>query len=77
MISETLWDLILVWILGAFGGLVVGQFVEPCEQIMLCILIGMTIGTLFLIVYYGVLAYKEYKREKKKNKHMMRGGYSR
>lgn len=77
MISETLWDLILVWILGAFGGLVVGQFVEPREQIMFCILVGMTIGTFFLVVYYGVLAYKEYKREKKKNKHMMRGGYSR
>jgi membrane protein DedA with SNARE-associated domain len=77
MISETLWDSTLVCLIGAFFGLVVGQFVEPREAIMKCILIGMMIGMILLTIYYAILAYREWKREQKKNKRMYRGGYSR
>ena len=77
MLADTLWDAALVCLIGALGGLVVGQFVEPREKIMLCILVGMTIGMIFLTVYYAILAYKEWKREQKRNKRMYRGGYTR
>lgn len=77
MISDTLWDVTLMCLLGAFGGLVVGQFVEPREQLMMCVLVGMMIMLIVLTVYYGICAYKEWKREQRKNKKMYRGGYSR
>lgn len=77
MISETLWDSTLVCLIGAFFGLVVGQFVEPREKILMCIFIGMMVGMILLTAYYAVLAYKEWKREQKRNKRMYRGGYNR
>lgn len=77
MVSETLWDVVLVCLIGAFCGLVVGQFVEPRELILQCIFTGMMIMLVALCFYYGFLAWREWKREQKKNKRNARGGYSR
>ena len=78
MISETLWDSALMCLIGAFFGLVIGQFIEPREAIMKCILIGMMIGMILLTIYYAILAYREWKREqKKKRRSIYRGGYIR
>lgn len=78
MISETLWDSALMCLIGAFFGLVIGQFIEPRETIMKCILIGMMIGMILLTIYYAILAYREWKREqKKKRRSIYRGGYIR
>ena len=77
MLADTLWDAALVCLIGAFCGLVVGQFIEPREQIMFCILVGMMIGMILLTIYYGYLAYKEWKQEQKRNKTMYRSGYHR
>lgn len=77
MLSETMWDLALMAIIGAFCGLVVGQFLPNREQILFCMLVGIIVMWLVLTAYYGVLAYKEWKQEQKKNKRMYRGGYTR
>ena len=75
MVSETIWDVILVWLISAFMGLVVGQFVEPREMIMTIIGYFMAGGTILLTVYYAILAYREWKREqRKKNRNIYRGG---
>ena len=78
MISETLWDSALMCLIGAFFGLVIGQFIEPRETIMKCILIGMMIGMILLTIYYAILAYREWKREQKKNRrNIYKGRYIR
>ena len=77
MISDTLWDIALTCLIGAFIGLVVGQFVEPRDKIMFCIFVGMMICMTLLIIFYSIQAYKEWKREQKRNKNMYRSGYNR
>lgn len=78
MLNETIWDLILTWLISAFCGLVVGQFVEPREMILTIIMWSMSIGTVLLIIYYAWLAWREWKREqKRKNRNIYRGGYIR
>ncbi len=66
MVSETIWDLVLVWLISAFVGLVIGQFVEPREMILQIIMWSMAIGTCLLTGYYGWLAWREWKREQRK-----------
>ena len=78
MLSDTIWDLILTWLISGFFGMVVGQFVEPREMIMTIIGYFMAGGTVLLIIYYAVLAYREWKREQRKNRrNIYRGGYIR
>lgn len=77
MISETIWDISLTCLLGAFCGLVVGQFVEQREMVLTCVMIGMAIFLVFLTIYYGFLAWRKWKCEQKKNKRNARGGYIR
>ena len=75
MISETIWEVILVWLISAFCGLVVGQFVEPREMILTIIMWSMAAGTLLLTIYYAWLAWREWKREqRRKNRGIYRGG---
>ena len=75
MIRETIWEIVLVWIISAFCGLVVGQFVEPREKILMIIMCFMVIGTLLLTIYYAWLAWREWKREqRRKNRDIYRGG---
>lgn len=75
MISETIWEIVLVWIISAFCGLVVGQFVEPREMILTIIMCSMVIGTLLLTIYYAWLAWREWKREQRRKNHSIyRGG---
>lgn len=77
MIGETIWEMILTMLIGAFCGLVAGQFVENRENLLMTILIGMCITLFVLVIYYGYLAFKEYKREKRKEKLNRRGAYIR
>lgn len=77
MISETIWDITLTCLIGAFCGLVAGQFVAQREMVLTCVMIGMAIFLVFLTIYYGFLAWREWKREQRKNKRNARGGYSR
>ena len=78
MLSDTIWDLVLTWIISAFFGMVVGQFVEPREMIMMIIGYFMAGGTILLAIYYVILAYREWKREQKKShRNIHRGGYIR
>lgn len=77
MVSETLWDVVLMCLIGAFCGMVAGQFVEPRELILQCIFTGMMVMLVVLCFYYGFLAWREWKREQRKNKRNTRGGYSR
>lgn len=74
MLSDTIWDLILTWLISAFCGIAVGQFVEPREMILTIIMWSMSIGTALLIIYYAWLAWREWKREqRKKNRNIYRG----
>lgn len=76
MLSDTIWNLILTWLISAFCGLVVGQFVEPREMIMTVISYFMASGTALLVIYYAWLAWREWKREqRKKNRNIYRGGH--
>lgn len=77
MVNETLWDVTLMCLLGAFGGMVVGQFVEPRELILQCVFTGMMVMLVILCIYYGFLAWREWKREQRKKKRNARGGYIR
>ena len=79
MVSETIWDVVLVWLISAFVGLVVGQFVEPREMILNVIMWAMAIGTILLVIYYAWLAWREWKREQRKRakRSIYRGGYIR
>ena len=78
MLNETIWNLILTWLLSAFCGLVIGQFVEPREMILTIIMWSMSIGTVLLVIYYAWLAWREWTREqRKKNRNIYRGGYIR
>lgn len=78
MLNDTIWDIILTWLISAFCGLVVGQFVEPREMILIIIMWSMSIGTVLLVIYYAWLAWREWKREqRKKNRNIYRGGYIR
>ena len=75
MFCETIWEIVLVWIISAFCGLVVGQFVEPREMILTVIMYSMAIGTVLLTIYYAWLAWREWKREQiRKNHGIYRGG---
>lgn len=78
MFLETIEELSFVWVISAFVGLVVGQFVEPREMLITIIGYFMVGGTILLLVYYSILAYREWKREQKKNRrNFYRGGYIR
>lgn len=77
MIGETIWEMTLTMLIGAFCGLIAGQFVENRENLLMIILIGMCISLFFLAVYYGYLTFKEYKREKRRAKLNRRGAYIR
>lgn len=75
MLNDTIWDIILTWLISAFFGLVVGQFVEPREMILTIIMWSMSIGTVLLVIYYAWLAWREWKREqRRKNRSIYRGG---
>lgn len=75
MLNETIGELILTWLISAFCGLVVGQFVEPREMILTIIMWSMSIGTVLLVIYYAWLAWREWKREqRRKNRSIYRGG---
>ena len=75
MLNDTIWDIVLTWLISAFCGLVVGQFVEPREMILTGIMWSMSIGTVLLVIYYAWLAWREWKREqRKKNRNIYRGG---
>ena len=75
MLNDTIWDIVLTWLISAFCGLVVGQFVEPREMILTVIMWSMSIGTVLLVIYYAWLAWREWKCEqRKKNRNIYRGG---
>ena len=50
MLSDTIWDLVLAWLISGFIGMVVGQFIEPREMILTVIMWSMAVGTVFLII---------------------------
>lgn len=77
MVNETLWDIALMCLIGAFCGMVVGQFVEPRELILQCVFTGMMVMLVILCIYYGFLAWREWKHEQRKKKRNARGGYIR
>ena len=78
MLNETIGEIILTWLISAFCGLVIGQFVEPREMILTVIMWSISIGTMLLVIYYALLAWREWKREqRKKNRNIYRGGYIR
>ena len=79
MLSDTIWDLVLAWLISGFIGMVVGQFIEPREMILTVIMWSMAIGTVFLIIYYAFLAWREWKHEQKKHRRgsIYRGRYVR
>lgn len=75
MIGETIWEVVLVWIVSAFCGLIVGQLVEPREMILTIIMWSMAAGTALLTFYYAWLAWREWKHEqRRKNRSIYRGG---
>lgn len=79
MLTDTIWDLTLAWLISGFTGMVVGQFIEPREMILTIIMWSMAIGTVLLIIYYAFLAWREWKHEQKKSRYgsIYRGRYVR
>ena len=76
-LKETLWEIVLACLIGAFAGLVIAQFLPNRESVIMAIFIG-TIATLSLLTIYYFFSWRaEVRREKRQERVNRRSGYSR
>ena len=76
-VKETIWEIVLACLIGAFLGLIIAQFLPDRENIVMAIFIGMIIALSLLTIYYFFLWWAEVRREKRQERINRRSGYSR
>ena len=76
-VKETIWEIILACLTGAFFGLIVAQFLPNRENVVMAVFIGMIIVLSILTIYYFIEWRIEVCKEKKKERLNKRSGYSR
>ena len=76
-LKETLWEIVLACLIGAFCGLVAAQFFPNRETAVVIIFIGMIAALSLLTIYYFFSWRAEARRERKRNNISRRSGYSR
>ena len=75
--KETIWEIVLACLIGAFFGMIVAQFIPNRDNVMMIIFIGMIIVLSILTIYYFIEWRIEVCKEKKKGRLNKRSGYSR
>ena len=76
-LKETLWEIVLACLIGAFCGLVAAQFFPNRETAIMTVFIGM-IAVLSLLTIYYIFSWRaEVRKEKKRGRINRRSGYSR
>ena len=76
-LKETLWEIVLACLIGAFAGLVIAQFLPNRESVIMAIFIGMIATLSLLTIYYFFSWRAEVCREKRQKRINRRSGYSR
>ena len=75
--KETLWNIVLACIIGAFAGLIIAQFFPNRETAVMIIFIGMIIALSLLTIYYFFSWRAEVRKERRRERINRRSGYSR
>ena len=75
--KETLWNIILTCLIGAFAGLITAQLFPNRETVIMAIFIGMIATLSLLTIYYFFSWRAEVRKEKKRERINRRSGYSR
>ena len=75
--KETLWNIVLACIIGAFCGLIAAQFFPNRETAVMIIFIGMIIVLSLLTIYYFFSWRAEVRKERRRERVNRRSGYSR
>lgn len=75
--KETLWNIILTCLIGAFAGLIAAQFFPNREMAIMAIFIGMIATLSLLTIYYFFSWRAEVRKEKRRNRINRRSGFSR
>ena len=75
--KETLWNIVLACIIGAFAGLIIAQFFPNRETAVMIIFIGMIIALSLLTSYYFFSWRAEVRKERRRERINRRSGYSR
>ena len=76
-VKETIWEIVLACLVGAFFGLIVAQFLPNRENVVMVVFVGMIITLSLLTIYYFFLWRAEVRREKRQERINRRSGYSR
>lgn len=76
-LKETLWEIVLACLIGAFCGLVAAQFFPNRETAVMIIFIGMIAALFLLAIYYFFSWRAEVRKEKRRERINRRSGYSR
>ena len=76
-LKETLWEIVLACLIGAFAGLVIAQFLPNRESVIMAIFIGMIATLSLLTIYYFFSWRAEVRKEKRRGQINRRSGYSR
>ena len=76
-LKETLWEIVLACLIGAFAGLAIAQFLPNRESVIMAIFIGMIATLSLLTIYYFFSWRAEVRREKRQKRINRRSGYSR
>ena len=75
--KETLWNIVLACIIGAFFGLIAAQFLQNRENVVMAIFIGMVATLSLLTIYYFFSWRAEIRKERRRERINRRSGYSR
>lgn len=76
-LKETLWEIALACLIGAFCGLVAAQFFPNRETAVMTVFIGM-IAVLSLLTIYYIFSWRaEVRKERRRKRINRRSGYSR
>lgn len=76
-VKETIWEIVLACLVGAFFGLIVAQFLPNRENVVMVVFVGMIITLSLLTIYYFFLWRAEVRKEKRQERINRRSGYSR
>ena len=76
-VKETIWEIVLACLIGAFFGLVAAQFLPNRENVVMAIFIGMIATLSLLTIYYFFSWRAEVRKERRRERINRRSGYSR
>ena len=76
-LKETIWEIVLACLVGAFFGLVIAQFLPNRENVLMAVFIGMIVTLCLLAVCYLFALWAETRKERRRERVNRRSGYSR